>query len=82
MNLTPEVIRICRVNIGMSQGRLAKKAGISCPLLGAIEREERAILPHVASKIRAAIPLTDDQIIDIVDAHRRVNSGRDATNAV
>lgn len=82
MTLTPEVIRICRVNLGMSQGQLARKAEISCPLLGAIEREDRALLPHVAKRIRAAIPLTDEQIIDIVDAHRRVNSGRDATNAV
>lgn len=73
MNLTPEIIRICRVNIGMSQGKLARAAGISCPLLGAIERDERALMPHVASRIRAAIPLTDEQITDIVSAHRRVN---------
>lgn len=73
MTLTPEVIRICRVNLGMSQGQLAKKAEISCPLLGAIEREDRALLPHVAKRIREAIPLTDEQIADIVAANRRIN---------
>ncbi|MNP18137.1 hypothetical protein D3C76_1105970 [compost metagenome] len=74
MTLTPEVIRICRVNLGMSQGQLARKAAISCPLLGAIEREDRALLPHVSDRIRKAIPLTDAQIADIVAANRRINT--------
>lgn len=74
MTLTPEVIRICRVNLGMSQGHLARKAAVSCPLLGAIEREERALLPHVAERVRKAIPLTDAQIADIVAANRRINN--------
>lgn len=73
MTLTPEVIRICRVNLGLSQGQLARKASISCTLLGAIEREDRALLPHVAEKVREAIPLTDEQISDIVTANRRIN---------
>ncbi|SMF91235.1 hypothetical protein SAMN05661091_5385 [Paenibacillus uliginis N3/975] len=77
MKLTSEIIRICRTNLGMSQGKLAREAGISCPLLGAIERDERALLPHVESRIRKSIPLTDGEIADLVSVYHRVN-GRSA----
>ncbi|MBP1905498.1 transcriptional regulator with XRE-family HTH domain [Paenibacillus turicensis] len=73
MLLTSEVIRICRINLGMSQGELARASGVSCPMLGAIERGDRALLPHVARSIRQALKLTDAQIDDIVKAHKRVN---------
>lgn len=73
MKLTSEIIRICRTNLGMSQGKLARAAGISSPLLGAIERDERSLLPHVESRIRKAIPLSDEEIADLVSVYHRVN---------
>ncbi|WP_167518678.1 helix-turn-helix domain-containing protein [Paenibacillus brasilensis] len=73
MQLTPEIIRTCRINLGMSQGKLAKEASVSVPLLGAIERDERPLLPHVAQRIRAAIPYTDEQIVELVSTVRRLN---------
>lgn len=73
MKLTPETIRICRINLNWSQGKLGRYAGISVPLLGAIERNERPLLPHIESKIRSAIPLTDAQILELIEIHRKVN---------
>ncbi|WP_342438140.1 helix-turn-helix transcriptional regulator [Paenibacillus sp. FSL L8-0436] len=76
MKLTPETIRVCRVNLGWTQGDLGKRSGISVPLLGAIERDERPLLPHVESNIRKAIPLTDEQITEIITIHRKINAGK------
>lgn len=72
MKLTPEVIRVCRVNLGLSQGQLARKSGVSCPLIGAIERDERVITPEVGRRIRAALPLTDEEIQELVEVNRKV----------
>lgn len=73
LKLTPEVIRICRVSLGMSQGKLARMAGISAPLLGFIERDERKITHCVEQQIRAAIPLSDDEIRELVEVNRKIN---------
>ncbi|WP_369426682.1 helix-turn-helix domain-containing protein [Paenibacillus ehimensis] len=72
MRLTPEIIRICRKALGWTQGKLARLANVSCPLLGSIEREERALLPHTESRIRKALPLTDEEISDLVRVNRTI----------
>ena len=72
MKLTPEVIRVCRVNLGMSQGQLARRSDVSAALIGAIERGDRKLLPEVERRIRAAIPLTDDEIEELVEVNRKV----------
>lgn len=74
MKLSPDIIRICRVNLDLSQGQLAKRSNVSCPLMGAIEREERTITPDVERRIRAAIPLSDEEIAELVDVSKRVRS--------
>ncbi|SFS76215.1 hypothetical protein SAMN04488601_10347 [Paenibacillus sp. 453mf] len=73
MNLTPEIIKICRMTLGLSQGKLAREADISCTLLGSIEREERPLLPHVSKKIRQAIPYSDEQITELIGTVHRIN---------
>ncbi|MEW9700707.1 helix-turn-helix domain-containing protein [Paenibacillus sp. SI8] len=70
MKLTPGVIVICRKAIGWTQNRLARASGITCSLLGSIEREERALLPHTETRIRKALPLTDDEITELVRVNR------------
>ncbi|NOJ71418.1 helix-turn-helix domain-containing protein [Paenibacillus alvei] len=72
MKLTSEIIRVCRVNLGLSQGQLAKRSNISCPLMGAIEREERTITPDVERRIRAAIPLSDKEIAELLEVNRKI----------
>lgn len=72
MRLTPEMIRVCRVNLGMSQGKLARLSGVSAALIGSIERGDRKLLPEVERRIRAAIPLTDDEIDELMEVNRKV----------
>lgn len=74
MKLTPEVIRICRTNLNMTQGALARKAGISGALLGSIERDERFLTQSVTKSIREALPVSDEAIAKIVDAHDKLNN--------
>lgn len=73
MKLTPETIRICRSNLGITQGTLAKRIGISGSLLGAIEREERILLPAVERRIREAFRITDNDITEFLAAHDKLN---------
>lgn len=72
MKLTPEIIRICRVNLGWSQSQLARKSGVSSPMIGAIEREDRVLSPSVERGIRSALPLSDDEISELVEVSRKV----------
>ncbi|SKA88716.1 helix-turn-helix transcriptional regulator [Sporosarcina newyorkensis] len=74
MQLTPEIIRICRTNLNMTQGHLARKVGISGALLGAIERDERHLTSSIAERVRAAFPVDDDAIAKIVEAYARLNN--------
>lgn len=74
MHLTPDIIRIVRINLGITQGRLARNAGVSPVLLSCIERDERQLTKQVADRIRAALPVNDERIAEIVEAHRKLNS--------
>lgn len=73
MQLTPEIIQIVRINLNITQGRLGRLAGITGALIGQIERDERPLTPRIAESIRAVFLVTDEQIGDIVAAHRRLN---------
>ena len=72
MKLTPEIIRVCRVNLGFTQGKLAVMVGVSSSLIGHIERGERPLTGEVEVKIGKALPLTDEEIMDIVLANKRL----------
>lgn len=74
MNITPEVIRICRVNLGMSQYALARRVGVSGGLISAIERGDRPLTSPAAKAIRAAIPLSDSQIAELVEVNEKVRA--------
>lgn len=74
MKLTPDIIRVCRVNLGLTQGKLASMSNVSGALIGHIERGERPLTEEVEGKIRKALPLTDDEIMDIVLAHKRLTA--------
>lgn len=76
MKLTKEIIRIVRINLNITQGKLARTAGISATLLSSIERDERPLTHEVAASIRTALPVSDEQIADIIEANRRLNAGR------
>ena len=73
--LSPETIRICRVNLDLSQGQLARMAGISASLLGQIERLDKPLHPDVARKIREAIEMTDEQIEELVSVTKKIKKG-------
>jgi len=75
MKLTPQMIRIVRINLGYTQGKLGIKACISVALLGHIERGERRLTSEVEAKIRRVIPLSDDEIIAIYEAHIKLRKG-------
>jgi len=70
--LTPEIIRICRLNLDLSQGQLGRMAGLSGATIGAIERHDRPLLPDVARRIRESIALTDDQIEELVRVTKEI----------
>lgn len=77
--LSPESLRVCRVNIGLTQGRLARLAGVSSGLIGQLERDEKDISEEIEVKLREALGLSDDEITDIMLANKRVKERREIT---
>ncbi|MTV50054.1 helix-turn-helix domain-containing protein [Heliobacillus mobilis] len=70
--LTPESIRIVRTHLGITQGQLARRSGISTSLVSSIEREEKRLLPEVEQRIRKALAISDDTVDEILKLHRKV----------
>lgn len=75
VKLNHETIRVCRVNLGLTQGRLARRAEVSAGLIGQIERDEKDISAGVEEQIRKALGLTDSEIMDIMLANKRLKGG-------
>ncbi|MBM7867323.1 helix-turn-helix domain-containing protein [Heliobacterium gestii] len=64
--LTPESIRIIRTHLGLTQGQLARRSGISTALVSSIEREEKRLLSEVEQRIRSALAINDDTVEEIL----------------
>lgn len=75
--LNYESLRVCRTNLGLTQGRLARMAGVSSGLIGQIERDEKDISVEVEGKLRRALGLKDDEIIDIMLANKRIKGQKE-----
>ncbi|MBC9786555.1 helix-turn-helix transcriptional regulator [Heliobacterium chlorum] len=74
--LTPESIRIIRNHLGLTQGQLARRSGISTSLVSSIEREEKRLLPEVEQHIRTALAISEDTIREILVLHSKINGQR------
>jgi transcriptional regulator with XRE-family HTH domain len=74
--LTPETIKLIRKNLELTQGELARMAGISASQVSSIERRDRPLLPDVAEKIRRAIDLTDEQILELIEVNKKLKNRR------
>lgn len=72
MKLTPEELRVCRSSLGITQGDLARRAGISSSFLSAIERDERRMTSSLESRILAAFKVGEEDIREFVKAHEKL----------
>lgn len=71
--LTGEQMKVCRINLGLTQGQLARKVGITSGMIGHIERGERLMADDISDKVKQALGLSDEEITEIMAVHERVN---------
>ena len=73
MKLTPERLRECRSEFGITQGDLARIVGVSSSFLSAIERDERHLTPSLESRILAAFQARGAEMREFLASYDRVN---------
>jgi len=61
-------LRIVRRALNMSQAQFAARVNVSTNFVSMVERGERPM----PARFRAALPVTDDEIAELVAAHERV----------
>lgn len=71
--LTGKEMRICRINLGYTQGSLAREVGITSGMIGHIERGERLMSDEISRRVKQVFGLSDDEIEEIIAVHERLN---------
>lgn len=83
MTMTPDIIRVCRSSLGITQGELAREVGVSSSFLSAIERYERVLTPTLERSILTALGLRHDDATEFSEAFEKLSKrigGNKCTN--
>ena len=77
MKLTPEKLQYIRTGLGITQGELARKVGVSSSFLSAIERDERRLTSALESKILFAFENTSNELREFIESYERLHGKGD-----
>lgn len=77
MKLTPEILQEFRTNLGLTQGDLARRVGVSSSFLSSIERHERRLTPALESKILTAFQTSAEGLREFIEAFEKLNGKGD-----
>lgn len=67
-----QTLRIARRAVGMSQARLAKEVGINPATVSHYETGLRSMDDDIAKQLRAALPISDEDLMFLLAAHRQL----------
>ncbi|WP_194841661.1 helix-turn-helix transcriptional regulator [Sporosarcina obsidiansis] len=72
MRLTPETLRQYRTRLGITQGDLARKVGVSSSFLSAVERDERHLTHSLEGRLLATFSESIQELTDFIEVHERL----------
>lgn len=72
MRLDGQTLRIVRTWYGMSQRKLAERAGVSHSLISYIEKGERSLTYDIEEKIWRALNMDSIAVTSILELHRDI----------